>query len=180
MNRTCFLILIRFLLLCAVIKFDCYINYNMELWECSIVYSSNAHSSSQICLENFLFSKVSTHVVMYRQKPAHISYQICGVPAHAPGMTNLGCSFYIWIYQQTLEYLRCDYIAIICVLTWRWVTTPEILLFALAAGYVIWYIVLLLFFVFSSLRQDSCVCVSFYDVIVNCLRLTPPHILACK
>lgn len=106
MNRTCFLILTRFLLSCAVIKFDCYINYNMELWECSIVYSSNAHSSSQICLENFLFSKVSTHVVMSRQKPAHISYQICGVPAHAPGMTNLGCSFYIWIYQQTLEYLR--------------------------------------------------------------------------
>lgn len=77
---------------------------------------------------------------MSRQKPAHISYQTCGVSAHAPGMTILGCiGFDIWIHQQTLEYLRCEYISIIYVLTWR-----DFALYAIGGGCGIWYIVLLL------------------------------------
>lgn len=59
-------------------------------------------------------------------------------------------------------------------------TTPEILLFALAAGYGILCYSCFVFFIFKARLVSVCVCVSFYDIIENCLRLTPRHILVCK
>lgn len=42
----------------------------------------------------------------------------------------------------------------------------------------VWHILFYCFFIFKARLVCVCVCLSFYDIIENCLRLTPRHILA--
>ncbi len=112
LKGACFFLLSRFLLLCAVIKFDCYINCNMELWDLNCVFQQCTYFISYMPCKFFVFKSFNSccHVSL---SPAHISYQTCGVPAHAPGMTNLGWNSLANSNERANKFemwLHCNYL----------------------------------------------------------------------